>query len=151
MEITQKRDRITLIIIYVFKSANIAVPGLFGTIQVKSLSKGHTQAQTTACIASRGTRDEHYQFEITRKRDHITLINIYVLEVQILLFWAFSGTLRAIFLSKGHARAQLIPYIASRDTRDNLHQLEITQKLDRITLINSNVFKSANIAVSGLS
>ena len=58
--------------------------------------------------------------------------------------------LRAITLSKGHARSQIVACQASRSTRDKLHQFEITRKRKRITIINIYVFKSANIAVLGL-
>ena len=65
------------------------------------------------------------------------------------LFWAFFGTLRALTLSKEHAGSQNVACQASPSTRDTFHQLEITQKRDRITLINICVFKSANIAAWG--
>ena len=71
-------------------------------------------------------------------------------KVHILLFWALIRTLRAITLSKGHARSQIDACQASRSTRDKLHQFEITGKRKRITIYNIYVFKSANIAVLGL-
>ena len=81
----------TLINIYVFHGANIAVLGLFQTLWAITLSKKHAWAQIIACQASRSTRDELHHFEIIRKRDHITAINIYVLKsanIAVLgLFW----------------------------------------------------------------
>ena len=148
--ITRKRDRITLPNIIVFKSANIAVWGLFWH-RARTLSKGHARSQNVACEASLSTADKRDQFEITRKQGRITLINIYVFKsANILFFLAFFGPLRIIILGKGHALAQIIACQASRSTANKLDQFQITRKHGCITLINIYVFKGANIAVLGV-
>ena len=48
---------------------------------------------------------------------------------------------------QGHKLLLAKPHLAPGHT---FHQLEITRKRDRITLINIIVFKSANIPVLGL-
>ena len=61
------------------------------TLRTIIFGKGHARAQIIACIASWGTKDKLDQFEITRKRDRITLIKIYVFKSANLavlgLFW----------------------------------------------------------------
>ena len=124
----------------------------FGTLRIIILGKGHARAQIIACLASRGTRDKLHQFEITRHRDRITLINIYVFKnCKYTCFLAFFGTLRIIILGKGHARAQIIACLASRGTRDKLHQFKITRHRDHITLINIYVFKNCKYTCFGPS
>ena len=67
----------------------------FGTLRVIIWGKGHARSQIVACQASRSIEDKLHQFEITRKRDRITLINIYVFKtanIAVLgLFWAKNG------------------------------------------------------------
>ena len=70
--------------------------------------------------------------------------------MRIQLFSAFLCTLRFIFLSKEHARAQIVHCLASLSTSDQLEQLEITHTGSYSTLINIYVFKSANVAVMDL-
>ena len=50
----------------------------------------------------------------------------------------------------GHKLLLAKPHLALGSTGDTFHQLEITRKCDRITLINICVFKSPNIAVLGV-
>ena len=56
----------------------------------------------------------------------------------------------SIFLSKEHARAQIVHCLASPSISDQLEQLEITHTGSDSTLINIHVFKSANVALLGL-
>ena len=59
----------------------------FGTLRIIILVKGHARAQIIACQASPSTRDTFHQFEITRKRDRITLINIIVFKSANIAVW----------------------------------------------------------------
>ena len=78
----------------------------FGTLRIIILGKGHARAQIIACLASRGTRDKLHHFEITRHRDRITLINIYVFKnCKYTCFWPFlapSGLLSWVKGMHGH-------------------------------------------------